>query len=68
MSGGGVQGGQFYGASDRLGAEPKEGLLTAADVTATIFHALGYRPETPMYDMLDRPIAISQGQPVMSIF
>jgi uncharacterized protein (DUF1501 family) len=62
MAGGGVQGGQTYGESDRLGAEPKSGQLSAADVTATIFHALGYRPETPMYDMLDRPISISQGR------
>ena len=68
MAGGGVQGGQVYGASDRLGAEPKSGKLSAADVTATIFHALGYRPETPMYDMLDRPIPISQGRPAKEIF
>ena len=66
--GGGVRGGQVYGASDRLGAEPKEGKMTAADVTATIFHALGYRPETPVYDMLNRPIPISQGRAVESIF
>ena len=68
LSGGGVRGGQVYGASDRLGAEPVQGRMTAADVTATIFHALGYRPETPMYDMLGRPIAISQGTPATSIF
>jgi hypothetical protein len=68
LAGGGVRGGQVYGASDRLGAEPKEGKMTAADVTATIFHALGYRPETPVYDMLNRPIPISQGRAVESIF
>jgi hypothetical protein len=68
LAGGGVRGGQVYGASDRLGAAPKEGRLGAADVAATIFHALGYRPETPMYDILDRPIAISQGRPVTQIF
>ncbi len=62
LAGGGVRGGQVYGASDRLGAQPKAGRLTAADVTATIFYALGYRPETPVYDALDRPMPISRGE------
>jgi len=68
MAGGGVRGGQTFGMSDRLGAQPKAGKLTAADITATIFYALGFRPETPVYDMLNRPIAISTGQPAETIF
>jgi hypothetical protein len=68
LAGGGVRGGQVHGASDRHGAFPQEGMVSAADVSATVFYALGYRPETPIYDALDRPIAISQGRPATGIF
>ncbi len=68
LAGGSVQGGQVYGASDKLGAQPKDGRLSAADVAATIFFALGYRPETAVRDMLGRPIPISSGRPVEALF
>jgi hypothetical protein len=68
LAGGGVQGGQFVGASDRIGAQPVEGRATPADVTATVFHALGYSPQSVIYDRLRRPIPISQGRPVSEAF
>jgi hypothetical protein len=62
LAGGGVRGGVVYGSSDRLGGHPKEGRVQPQDLTATVFHCLGYRPDTEIHDPLGRPIAISRGE------
>jgi hypothetical protein len=43
MAGGGVRGGQVYGSSDALGAEPKDKPVSAARIIATMQHVLGMR-------------------------
>lgn len=68
MAGGGIQGGREYGASDATGAYPFEDPTTPGDITATIFHALGMDPETEIRDQLDRPMPISNGRPIHSLF
>ncbi len=67
LAGGGVRGGQVYGASDRLGGHPKDGRVEPHDLTATIFHCLGYRAETEIHDALGRPLPISRGRVVHEI-
>ena len=44
MAGGGIKGGKTYGASDPSGAFPKDDPVRPDDITATVFHALGYDP------------------------
>ena len=61
MAGGGVQGGVVHGSTDKHAAYPVDGRVLPHDITATIFHALGYAPETEMHDPLGRPIPISRG-------
>jgi len=68
LAGGGIRGGQVYGASDKIGGQPKEGRVEPQDLTATIFHALGYPASTEIHDTLGRPIAISRGQVIQSAF
>jgi hypothetical protein len=68
LAGGGVRGGQVYGSSDRIGGHPKEGRVQPHDLTATIFHCLGYRPETEFHDALGRPVAISRGEVIRQVF
>ncbi len=41
MAGGGIQGGQVYGSSDRIGAEPRDNPVTPAMIAATIRTAIG---------------------------
>ena len=41
MAGGGVRGGQVYGASDRSAAYPSTNPVSPADIAATIYHCLG---------------------------
>jgi hypothetical protein len=36
LAGGGIQGGQIHGSSDRIGAEPRDNPVTPADIAATI--------------------------------
>jgi hypothetical protein len=67
LAGGGIRGGQIYGASDRIGGHPKEGRVLPEEVTATIFHCLGYRPHTEIHDTLGRPLAISRGQVIRQV-
>jgi hypothetical protein len=62
LAGGGVRGGQVIGASDALGAYPRDGRVPPQDLGATVFHCLGYRPETEVHDVQGRPLAISRGQ------
>ncbi len=62
LAGGGIKGGQVVGASDAIGAEPRDGRVDPHDLAATIFHCLGYRPETEIHDPLGRPVPISRGR------
>jgi hypothetical protein len=67
LAGGGVQGGQVFGRSDRLGAAPLDLPCSPADLHATIFHALGISPETRLSDSLGRVVPISDGT-VLPVF
>jgi hypothetical protein len=67
LAGGGVRGGQVFGASDRSGGHPRDGRVQPQDLTATIFHCLGYRPDTEIHDTLGRPLPISRGESIRQI-
>jgi hypothetical protein len=61
LAGGGVRGGQVHGSSDDQAAYVKDGLVRPEDITATIFHCLGFEPETEILDPLGRPFPASRG-------
>jgi len=67
-AGGGIKGGQIYGKSDRLGAEPLDLPCGPSDFLATIFHALGIDPESQIRDPLGRPVSITDGGRVLPLF
>jgi hypothetical protein len=68
LAGGGVRGGQLYGASDKHAAYVKQSPVSPDDLTATIYHAFGFPPETPVHDPTNRPVPISQGTPIRALF
>ena len=68
LAGGGIRGGQIYGASDNIGAYVKDSPVTPEDFFSTIFHAFGLSSETLVYDQLNRPHRISQGTPITALF
>ena len=68
LAGGGIRGGQTYGTSDRLGEYPADLRVTPADVTATVYHAMGIKDLTAtdksgrVYNLLD------DGKPIVELF
>ncbi|MEZ5304217.1 MAG: DUF1501 domain-containing protein [Verrucomicrobiales bacterium] len=64
FAGGGIRGGQVYGASDAVGAEPAEKACGPADLHATIFRAMGIDPRHVIYDAIGRPLQICDGKPL----
>jgi hypothetical protein len=68
LAGGGIQGGQVVGESDKIGAAPWTRPVTPADIHATIFAALGYDPAHLTYHTPDgRPVPLSGGTPVREL-
>lgn len=68
LAGGRVRGGQVHGASDKLGAFPKENPVAPEDLLATIYHALGLDPAAEIRDREGRPYRISEGRVVTELF
>jgi len=67
LGGGGIRGGTVYGQSDKVGAYVKDKPVSPEDFGATLFHALGVRPETRLApDGFTRPA--SAGQPILDLF
>ncbi len=64
LAGGGIRGGRIYGSSDTNGAYPRNNPCTPADLHATIFNALGIHHNSEIYDLLGRPLAICEGEPL----
>src|SRR5260370_30136213 len=63
FAGGGIRGGQVYGASDKQAAYVKDRPVEPEDFLATIYHALGISPDSEIHDRAGRPYRISQGSP-----
>lgn len=62
LAGGGIRGGRVIGASDSLGAQPKEGRVSPEDILTTIYHLLGLPLTTEVHDPLGRPVPICTGE------
>jgi hypothetical protein len=68
LAGGGVRGGQVFGSSDAHAAFPKSSPVGPADLTATIYHALGIAPDQIVQDRENRPVRLTEGEPILSLF
>ena len=67
LAGGGVRGGTVHGKSDWQAAYPVTGAVEPRDLLATVFHCLGYAPETELHDTEGRPLPISRGRVIEEI-
>ncbi|WDI41660.1 DUF1501 domain-containing protein [Bremerella sp. P1] len=68
MAGGGIQGGQAYGSSDRLGEYPAEHPLTPADIAKTVYYAAGI-DNLQANDQQGRPYnLLEEGHPIEQLF
>lgn len=69
FAGAGVQGGRVIGKTDRTGASVTERPVRPADVSATIYGALGIDPHKELHTPDGRPIAIlAEGEPVRELY
>ena len=80
-AGGGIVGGQVYGASDDKGTAPKENKVTAKEHNATIAHAMGLPLDKVIYAPSGRPFMVAghkldtktnemvpEAEPIMQLF
>ncbi|NLT72156.1 MAG: DUF1501 domain-containing protein [Verrucomicrobiaceae bacterium] len=81
FAGGGIRGGQVYGASDAKGIAVKENPVEAKDFNATIAHAMGLDLNKVIYAPSGRPFLVAghtrdpktdaivtEGHPIMELF
>ena len=68
LAGGGIRGGQVYGASDKQAAYVKDRPVAPEDFLATILYALGVAPESEIHDRTGRPYRACEGTPVTALF
>ncbi len=67
LAGGGIRGGRTYGTSDRLAEYPADNPVTPADVTKTVYHAMGihdldaFDKDGRRYDLL------AEGDPIAAL-
>lgn len=67
LAGGGIQGGQVYGASDATAAFPAADGVGPWDVGATVLHCAGINPASEVRDVQDRPVRICRGEPITGL-
>ncbi|MBZ5595627.1 MAG: DUF1501 domain-containing protein [Acidobacteriia bacterium] len=70
MGGGGIKGGQVVGASDDIGATPKDRPTTPGQIAATIYQALGVPLELELPGAQNRPIPLVERgvEPIKELF
>jgi hypothetical protein len=69
LAGGGIKRGLTHGASDKRGAYPSSCPVTASDIVATIYHALGIPADLEIRDRQNRPVPlVPEGSPVRELF
>ena len=68
LAGGGIVGGQVYGASDRWAAYPSRDPVSPTDLGATILHALGIDPAQELTDPVGRPLRVNSGTALTTLF
>jgi hypothetical protein len=68
MAGGGIRGGQTHGSSDRLAEYPADRPVTPADVTKSVYHAMGIH-DLEARDNQGRPYnLLAEGAPISDLF
>ena len=68
VAGAGIPGGQVYGASDETASSPKEKPVHPTELLATVYYALGIDPEMTVYNHLDQPRELVQGEPLTDLW
>jgi len=68
LAGGGIRGGQVYGASDPHAAYPTENPVSPEDLLATTYWALGIPTHAEIREPEGRPQPVTKGTPLTALF
>lgn len=69
LAGGGIRGGQIYGATDETGDKVVDRQVSIPDFNATIGYALGLPLDQVLYSPTKRPFTVAdKGKPVVELF
>lgn len=69
LAGGGVQGGQVYGKTDKEGREVEDDMVSVPDFNATIAYAMGLPLDKEVISPSRRPFKVAdEGQPITKLF
>jgi hypothetical protein len=68
VAGAGIKRGFVYGRSDKTASAPLETPVHPRDLLATIYHAVGIKPNTIIYNHLNQPRELVKGEPVTALF
>ena len=68
FAGGGICGGQVYGASDKVAAYPYENQVSPEDISKTIYHAMGIDDLTQTLEDGRTINLMDEGNPIMALF
>lgn len=68
MAGAGIRRGYVYGKSDATASAPLENPVHPTSLLATIYYALGIDPHAIVYNHLNQPRELVQGEPVTALF
>jgi hypothetical protein len=69
MAGGGIKPGFVYGASDKIGSYPADKPVIPAEITATVYQALGIPPTFEFHDVANRPYRlVPWAEPLADMF
>jgi hypothetical protein len=67
VAGAGVKRGFVYGKSDKTGSAPVENPVHPTELLATIYHSVGIKPDTIVYNHLNQPRELVKGEVVTGI-
>ena len=68
LAGGGIQGGQAYGTSDKRAEFPADKPVAPEDIAKTIYHAMGI-DDLSALDRHGRPFQLlDEGRPILELF
>jgi uncharacterized protein (DUF1501 family) len=68
LAGGGVRGGQVYGASDKVAAYPADRAVAPEDITKTVYYAMGIE-NLEAFDREGRPFnLLAEGTAIKELF
>jgi hypothetical protein len=67
LAGAGISGARVHGASDKIGAYPRDGKMEPQDLSATIVHLLGIGHDATFPDATGRPFHVTRGEPIAAV-